>query len=467
MPSAIRKNGIIGSLDCWVQRPNNPPIRFVNCPKGLLEKILMPDINQNEINKLVDHLFRRTAGQLVATLTRIFGPGNIDLAESVVQEAFLKACLTWPYNGIPDNPAAWLTTVAKNYALNLIKKETIARQKEAEILAWYKSQNTQDDNRNGIDDPTLVDDQLRLMFLCCDPSLSKKAQICLTLKTVGGFSAGEIARAFLSNEEATRKLITRAKQTIRAQNFTFVLPEPEALSGRVDAVLEVLYLIFNEGYSAYEGKELVREDLCDEAIRLTSLFLHEAFSHFPKLPVVKALLALMLLHSSRLPARTDAEGNLIVLADQDRALWDKARIIRGLKYLNESAAGDEISVYHLEAHIAACHALAPSYEESDWRQILADYDDLLVLNPNPVIALNRAVAVGMLQGPDAGLAALQTLADDPKLEHYYLLPAAFADFYRRLHDRPKAITFYKKALTLAGTQAEKLFLEKQIAECSR
>lgn len=425
-----------------------------------------PDSSRNQINRLVDHLFRHTAGQLVSTLTRIFGPGNIDLAETVVQEAFLKACETWPYNGIPDNPAAWLTTVAKNRALNLINKEARFRQKESEILAWYESLGVHDHSGYGTDGPTLVDDQLRLMFICCDPSLSKKAQICLTLKTVGGFSVGEIARAFLSSEDAARKLITRAKQKIREENIPFELPGPDALSERVDAVMEALYLIFNEGYSAYEGEALVREDLCDEAIRLTGLFLHEAFSHFPKLPAVKALLALMLLQSSRLPARTDAGGNLIILADQDRSLWDRSRINQGLKFLSQSACGDEFSVYHLEAHIAACHAVSRSYEESDWHQIVDYYDDLMEMNPGPVIALNRAVAIGMLKGPEAGLAALQSLAEDHKLEHYYLLPAAFANFYRRLSDKPKAIFYYEKALALAGTQAEKRFLEKKIAECS-
>lgn len=425
----------------------------------------MSTTTQIEVRELVDHLFRRTAGQLVSTLTRIFGPDNIDKAESVVQDAFLKACMTWAYNGIPDNPAAWLTTVAKNHALNLVKKEARFRQKEGEILGWYESLGSRDRSKNGIENPDFIDDQLRLMFVCCNPCLSKKSQICLTLKTVGGFSVGEIARAFLSHDEATKRLISRAKQRIREEKITFELPEPAELSRRIDAVLDVLYLIFNEGYSATAGEALVCADLCDEAIRLTSLFLHKSFSHFPKLPTIKALLALMLLHSSRLPARTDQEGNLIVLADQDRSLWDKDRIIRGLKFLSESASGNELSVYHFEAHIAACHAVAPSYEDADWRQIREFYDDLMKLSPSPVVALNRAVAVGMLKGPQAGLAALAALENDPMLANYYLLPAAFADFFRKLNNNSKAISCYRKALALAGTATEKRFLEKKIGEC--
>jgi RNA polymerase sigma-70 factor (ECF subfamily) len=419
----------------------------------------------SEVNKIVDHFFRHKAGQLTATLTRIFGPGQLDLAESVVQEALLRACQAWSIKGIPPNPDGWITTVAKNHALDIIRKKKRFHQKEEEIIRWYES--LEGDHLEAHDAQEAMDDQLRMMFVCCHPSLSRKSQVALTLKTVGGFSDREIARAFLSNEETTRKLLTRAKQKLRAENISFDLPAPPELPQRLEAVLEVLYLIFNEGYNAHEGDALIRQDFCDEAIRLASLFVHGALSNSPKLPTIKALLALMLLHSSRIPARTDAAGNLVTLAEQDRSRWDQKRVALGLQYLGESAAGEELSVYHLQAHIAACHAVAPSYEEADWPRILTYYDRLLNLSSNPVIALNRAVAISMVNGPEAGLSALQLLADEPLLKNYYLLPAAMADFYRRLNIKPRALEYYQQALALVGTRAEKHYLEKRVRECSQ
>lgn len=413
-----------------------------------------------EVNRVVEHFFRHKAGQLVATLTRIFGPGHLDLAESMVQEALLKACETWSYKGIPENPGGWITTVAKNQALDWIRREKRFQEKEAEIVRWYESHAAEENSAVGA-----IDDQLRLMFVCCHPSLSRKAQVALTLKTIGGFSAGEIARAFLSQEEATRKLLTRAKQTIRDEDVSFNLPPFHELAARLDTVLEILYLIFNEGYNAHEGERLIRRDFCDEAIRLTSLFLHVSLSNLPKLPTIKALLALLLLQSSRIPARLDAEGNLITLAEQDRSRWDQKRIALGLQYLREAATGDELSVYHLQAHIAACHAMAPSYAKADWPRLRDYYDQLLQLAPNPVVALNRAVATSMIDGCEAGLQELQALAEEPILQKYYLLPATVADFYRQLQNPPKAREYYEKALTLAGNDTEKRFLEKRIRDC--
>ncbi|MGD8306758.1 MAG: sigma-70 family RNA polymerase sigma factor [Ignavibacteria bacterium] len=416
-----------------------------------------------EVNKLINQLFRNKAGQLISTLTRIFGTENIDLAENVVQEAFLKACQKWPYNGIPDNPSAWLTTVAKNNALNMIKREKAFNQKEADIVTWYKSV-VNDSVQPEIDDAISIDDQLKMIFICCNPILSKKAQVCLTLKTVGGFSVGEIARAFLSNVTAVQKLLTRAKQKIRDEKIPFGLPSPFILSKRVDSVIDILYAIFNEGYSAYSGEELIRKELCDEAIRLTSLFLHETFAHFPKIPTIKALLALMLLHSSRIPARLDESSNMILLAEQNRVLWDKQLIAKGLKYLSESASGNELSTYHLEAHISACHAIAKTYEDSDWKQILQLYDDLMKLDPNPVIELNRIVALSMVKGPEDGLKELEKLSTNSKLKDYYLLPATFADFYYRLSNKEQAKYYYLKALNLTENQTEKRFIKKKMTE---
>jgi RNA polymerase sigma-70 factor (ECF subfamily) len=418
---------------------------------------------KEDISKLIDNLFRHKSAQLVSTLTAIFGSANIDLAENVVQEAFLKAFQTWPYSGIPNNPGAWLTEVAKNYAINIVRRDQTFYKREAEIVEWYDSYN-ETSLEIELDDFSSLDNQLKMIFICCNPLLSKKAQICLTLKTVGGFSVGEIARAFLSNEEATRKLLTRAKQKIRQAKIPFEIPGLRELPCRIESVLNILYAIFNEGYSAYEGKDLIRRDLCEEAIRLAGLFLHNSFSHFPKLPTAKALLALMLLHSARLPARTDNYGNLVLLADQDRSLWDKRKMALGLKYLSESASGKELTAYHLEAHIAANHAVAKTYEDSDWEQILQLYDDLLNLNPSPVIALNRVVALGMVKGPEAGLRELNKIAAHPTLENYYLLPATFADFYYRLENKERAKYFYAKAIHLTKNSPEKRFITKRLAE---
>lgn len=316
-----------------------PALRFTMITKSSSEE---PPKNA-VVNKIVDHFFRHKAGQLISTLTRIFGSGNIDLAESVVQEALLKACETWPYGGIPENPGGWITTVAKNHALDLIRRQKRFREKEQEIVRWYESRGNDELAARENIELDVMDDQLRMIFICCHPSLSQKSQVALTLKTVGGFSDREIARAFLSNEEATRKLLTRAKQKIRAEKIPFELPGLDELPTRLDAVLEVLYLIFNEGYNAQQGDALIRSDFCDEAIRLISFFLHGALANFPRLPKIKALLALMLLHSSRIPARLDAEANLITLAEQDRHRWDRKRIALGLQYLRESADGEELS----------------------------------------------------------------------------------------------------------------------------
>lgn len=417
-----------------------------------------------DIQSLVGHLYRRTSGQLVSTLVRIFGPDQIDLAETVVQEAFLKAWERWPYSGVPNNPGGWLTTVAKNQALDVIRRERKFADKEPQLQHWYAATDTDSrplPSETAFEHIADLDDQLCLIFLCCHPRLPQRAQICLTLKTVGGLSVSEIARAFLSSEDATRKLITRAKQKIRDQQLPLTFPDPLELPDRLESVLLVLYLIFNEGYSMSAGA--TRTELCDEAIWLTSLFLHEAFGHFPKLPTVKALLALLLLQSSHLPARTDEHGSSIILAKQDRACWDHERIALGLTYLRESATGQEISTYHLQAQIAAYHATAPSYEATDWAQIVTCYDQLLELSTNPVIALNRAVAVSMQTGPEAGLQALQLLADDPRLQQYYLLPASYADVYRRLGDTATALQYYRQASTLARTPTEKHYLEQCIA----
>jgi RNA polymerase sigma-70 factor (ECF subfamily) len=401
------------------------------------------------VGELVDHLFRHSAGQMVATLTRMLGPHNLSLAEEVVQDALVRAIETWPHRGVPENPRGWLMQVARNRALDLLRREaTLAR--KAGLLAA---------------DPAAAapwaDDSLVMILMCCHPSLAREAQVALTLKTVGGFSVDEIARAFLVRAATVAQRLVRAKRLLRERRIAFALPA-RGLGPRIDSALETIYLMFNEGYAATAGDDLVRSDLCGEAVRLATILAeHPATSR----PEVHALLALMLFQASRLPARTDSDGALALLADQDRERWDQALIGRALRHLERSATGERRTAYHLEAGIAACHALAPSYAETDWAQILALYDDRLQLAPSPVVVLNRAVALSMVAGPRAGIAALSQVAEDPRLSDYYLLPATLADLWLRCGDRQAAAAFYRRALELPCNEPERRFLRRRLATC--
>jgi RNA polymerase sigma-70 factor, ECF subfamily len=308
---------------------------------------------------------------------------------------------------------------------------------------------------------TGADDTLVMILMCCHPALARESQVALTLKTVGGFSVDEIARAFLLRPAAVAQRLVRAKLLLRERRIAFELPA-RGLGARIGSALETMYLMFNEGYAATAGDDLVRSDLCGEAVRLATILAeHPATSR----PEVHALLALMLFQASRLPARTDAEGALALLADQDRERWDRALIGRALRHLERCAAGERRTAYHLEAGIAACHALAPSYAETDWEQILALYDDRLKLEPSPVVVLNRAVALSMVAGPRAGIAALSQVAEDPRLRDYYLLPATLADLWLRCGDRQAAAAFYRRALELPCNEPERRFLRRRLAAC--
>jgi RNA polymerase sigma factor (sigma-70 family) len=411
---------------------------------------------KGQVSRLVDHMFRHKAGQMVSTLTRIFGADNLQLAEDVVQETLLQALQQWPYRGVPDNPGAWIVQVARNRALDVLRREANLRQ----VLARVSQAPLEEvgDTALSLDDP-LGDDQLTMMFMCCHPALSREAQVALTLKTVGGFGVSEIARAFLAPEATIAQRLVRAKRKLREQEIDFALPRTEELPERLDAVLQVLYLLFNEGYTAYQGEDLVRQELCAEAIRLCSLLAGHPVTKQPK---VHALLALMLLQASRLSTRVDADGNLLLLSEQNRSQWDRAAIQAGLHQL-EQAAGEELTEYHLLAGIAACHAAAESYETTDWKTILFYYDSLLLINRSPIIALNRAVAVAMLDGPRAGIAALDQIKDSPALRNYYLLPATYGELYERSGESERAAACYREALALMGNEAERRFLLNKLA----
>jgi RNA polymerase sigma factor (sigma-70 family) len=415
----------------------------------------------SEISRLTDNLFRHEVGKLISVLTGIFGIDRLQFAEDVVQESLVRALRTWPYTGIPKNPAAWLTQTAKNFALDLVRREKFFRDKEPEIIAFMEQWGSETESESPRFDNEIKDGRLRLMFACCHPVLSLEDQTALALKTLCAFSPAEIANAFLTTEAAIAKRLTRAKQKIRDERVPFEIPAGKELSRRLDAVLQTLYLLFNEGYKASSGDHLIREELCHEAIRLASSLAEHPAGNGPQ---THALVALMLLNAARLPARTDAEGNILRLKEQDRATWDQVMIARGLAHLSESAAGETLSAYHLQAGIAACHCAAHDYESTDWAKILSLYDRLMEMDGSPVIALNRAVAVANVRGPQAGIEAVEAIQNNHQLNSYYLLYAVLGEFEKQLNNFQAAIDHFRKALELAELTSEQTFLSKRLRD---
>jgi RNA polymerase sigma factor (sigma-70 family) len=421
-----------------------------------------PPAPTTDISRLTDHLFRHEAGKLISVLTGIFGINRLQLAEDVVQDSLIRALRTWPYTGVPQNPAAWLTQTAKNLALDLIRREKLFHDKEPQIIAFMEQWPSDSaDGESPIFESEIRDSRLRLMFACCHPKLSLDDQTALALKTLCAFSAGEVAKAFLTTEAAIAKRLTRAKQKIRDEHIPFEIPAGEELSRRLDAVLQTLYLLFNEGYKASSGDHLIKEELCQEAIRLASLLAEHPAGNQPR---THALIALMLLNAARLPARIDSEGNILRLRDQDRSTWNKEMIARGMKHLIQSAAGQELTPYHLQAAISASHCAATDYESTDWEKILSMYDQLLLLDDSPVIALNRAVALAKVHGPKAGIEAVEAIQRGQQLDSYYLLYAIRGEFEKQLNHFEAAITNFRKAIELTDLSSERLFLSKRLQE---
>ena len=415
-----------------------------------------------EVTQVVEHCFRHESGKIISTLTRIFGIEHINRAEDVVQETLARALQTWPYYGIPQNPAAWITQVAKNLALDLIRREKIFHNKQIEIARLIDQDSPNATAENAlIGEKEITDDRLRMMFVCCHPVLPQEAHVALALKTLCGFSAGEIARAFLTSEAAIAKRLTRAKQKIRDARVPFEIPAGEELAQRLDGVLQTLYLLFNEGYKASTGDQLIREALCHEAIRLGGLLAEHPAGNRPR---THALLALMLLNGARLKARLDQNGNILRLKEQTRSTWDQAMIARGLFHLMQSMAGDEISEYHLQAGIAACHCAAKDYQSTDWAQILSLYDRLLELNDSPVIVLNRAVALANLHGPRAGIEAVHSIQNRQELNSYYLLYAVLAEFEADLNNKEAAGNYFRRSLELTTIKSEQIFISKKLKQ---
>ena len=410
------------------------------------------------MSRVVEHLFRHEAGKMVAILTGIFGLDHLTLAEDVVQEALARALQIWPFYGVPDNPSAWIMRTSRNLALDVVRREKVFRDKEPEIIRLTESAAPDAE----FSEQEIADDRLRMMFVCCHPVIPSEAQVALALKTLGGFSPREISRAFLTTEAAIAKRLTRAKQKIREARVPFEIPAGQELARRLDGVLQSLYLLFNEGYKASSGDKLVREDVCLEAIRLADLLAKHSAGNKPK---THALLALMLLNAARIPARQDSQGNLLRLQEQDRAQWNQPMIARGMLHFAQSAAGNEITEYHLQAGIAACHCTARDYASTDWRQILALYDRLGKFDDSPVIALNRAVAVAEVHGPRAGIEAIRAIRSLQSLESYYLLHAVLGEFELRLNNGRAAAEHFQKSLQLAEIKSEQVFLSKRLAAC--
>lgn len=412
------------------------------------------------LSGLTDDLFRRESGRLIATLVSQLGTHRLQMAEDVVQEAMVKALQTWPYRGIPDNPAAWLMQSAKNLALDLLRREQRWNEKETSIAAeserWLSSPEAPQPP-----DEEIADDTLRMLFVCFHPQLSMEAQTALALRTVCGLSAAEIASSFLTSEAAIAKRLVRARQRIRELALPFEVPGAAELPERLDGVLGAIYLLFNEGYKTSSGAALVRHDLCGEAIRLADLLLHYPATRQPR---VSALLSLMCLNASRLAARTDSEGRLMRLHEQNRALWDQRLIQQGLHALASAGVGEEVSPYHLEAGIAACHCLAPDDASTDWSRILSLYDQLVLLRPSPITSLNRAVAYARVHGPAAGLAEIAKITDRSTLEAYHLYHAICGAFAAELGRTAEALTHFRQAGNLATTPSEQDFISRRIRE---
>jgi RNA polymerase sigma-70 factor (ECF subfamily) len=404
----------------------------------------------------LDRIFRDQFGRILATLIRLLG--DFDIAEDAVQEAFAAALEQWPRDGIPREPRAWIVSTARHKAIDRIRRDSSFSQKREELLRHVIAEAARDSE--SLDDDALPDERLRLIFTCCHPLLAPEAQIALSLRTLCGLTTEEIARAFLVPSSTIAQRIVRAKRRIRAAKIPYEVPPDEALDERLEAVMAVVYLVFNEGYAVSCGETLVRGDLCAEAIRLGRI-LGELL---PQNAEARGLLALMLLHDARRPARVDSGGDLVLLEDQDRSLWNREQIREGLALVESALRAGPIGPYSIEAAIAAAHARANSPSDTDWRDIAALYAYLMRLRPSPVIELNHAVAVAMADGPAQGLQLIDALHARGELGDYHLLWAARADLLRRLKRWKEAAAAYRAALALAKTEPEQRFLTRRLAE---
>jgi RNA polymerase sigma factor (sigma-70 family) len=418
-----------------------------------------PGHTKHHVNAIVDHLFRHESGKMVAVLTRIFGMHNLEMVEDVVQEAFLRATQTWVFNAVPDNPAAWLMQVAKNRAIDIIRRQQHFAQYSRE-LAHQLEQETEHTVQQFFSETEIADSQLRMIFACCHPALKEEDQVALTLKTVSGFGIAEIARALVTNEAVIQKRLYRARQFLKERNIALEIPAGNELTQRLESVYTILYLLFNEGYNSGKADELIRKDLCAEAMRLCLLLsTHKAGNR----PATFALLSLMCFHASRFESRVSEQNDIILLPGQDRSKWDRELISRGYYYLNKSSEGEELTIYHLESAIAAEHCLAPEFASTNWQRLLQLYDMLLEIKHTPQVLLNRAIVVAQLHSIATAINEIKQIENiDQLLRTQYIFPAVLGDLYWRLGDHEQAKPLLEAALQLTTSQAEKKLIAEKL-----
>jgi RNA polymerase sigma-70 factor (ECF subfamily) len=424
----------------------------------------MSERSTEQIRELLDSLYRVDSGRILATLIRLLG--DLDLAEESMHEAFAAALSLWPRSGVPGNPRPWLISTARFKAVDTLRRRARFDASQDELVRYLEAQLSsaeKPDEEDSLED-SLEDDRLRLIFTCCHPSLAPEARVALTLREVCGLTTEEIAKAFLITPRTLAQRIVRAKAKIRETPIPYEVPTPQELPERLGAVLQVIYLVFNEGYSAAAGAEVTRAELTGEAIRLGRLLTElQPEPEVPE-PEIIGLLSLMLLQESRHAARTSPTGELILLENQDRSLWNREQIAEGLALLEKALKSQRFGSYTLQAAIAAVHAEAESVAATDWRQIVALYDKLVRIQPSPVIQLNRAVAIAECEGPEAGLAHIDAVLEHGELANYYLAHSARADMYRRLGRIAEARSAYQKALALTQQEPERQFLQERIRQ---
>ena len=417
------------------------------------------DQNKN-VNQLVDHLFRHESGKMIAVLSRLLGLQNIEIAQDLVQDTLLQAMSTWGYKSIPDNPSAWLYRVAKNKAIDFLRREKKFKEVSPQYSYLLQSEYTLASTVNNLFlENEIQDSQLRMMFACCHPSIQEESQIALTLKTLCGLSVNEISNAFLTTEETIAKRIYRAKEKLKTEKIELEVPQNDELWTRVDTVLKSLYLLFNEGYKSSNPDKLIREDLCEEAMRLCFLLTQHSLTALPR---VKALLALMCFQASRFDARLDDKNNIILLKYQDRIKWNRSLMSKGFELMEESTEPFEVSAYHLEAAIASQHAAARSFEQTNWKSIYHLYEMLYQLQPNPIVAMNKAIASSYAISKQNALKELQQIKG---LEDHHLYYVSIGEMYFDLENKPEAKKFFEKALELTSSGYEQQLLINKISNC--